>query len=259
MNMNWIDVFAGEVWIGDYVFSRQEGAYSLLVGQVTEVHRLGSLLHNDDNQTHDIHINFKAIEYPKWHQDKIAERLQQCFGNADLMAYDELPLDDVVMAPDMLVSLNGVSEKLLEELVEGDIAEVFGRVVDREYESIDLTEKITWLIQRLNDNYKAYRSHVLRLEPSRIIDEAGMISAVVDTHCYLTERHEFDDDEADYLLLFENPLEIVAQEWYDHISQLEDLPYALEHIIERQDAQESGYALIVEESPETSAEGAEEE
>ncbi len=225
--MSKIQVYIGEVGCGDFVFSRANEDYGLLIGQVKTIDRLGTPEHDTDNDTDDIHVDFSVFDYPSQHKDEIAERLNRIFANEEFVPFVDLALDDVIMGPDMLVSLNGVSNELIYELVNGSAAHIFGDAIEEAEYTIELAEKVTMLILLLTMRRDEYLKGLLELDHERIVDAAGMISAVVDTHFYLTEHHTFTDEEADAFLSVENPLKEVAQSWYDRISQSDDFPYAI--------------------------------
>ncbi len=235
----------GEIKPGDYVFVKADEDYGLLVGQVKSIAKTRMPEHDAGSETDDIHVNFKALNYPPWHQMEIEENLNITFGYGEYKSYHELPLDDVILASDALISLKGISDKLLNALVVGYAAETFGQVALRDY-PINLAEKVTWLIERLNDNRDAYYNSMKARSQEEIISEAGMIAAVYDAHFYLTENHIFDDSEADYLLLFEDPLEIVAEKWCDRTAQLDDFQFALNEVFDKKAALLGGYKLYKE-------------
>ena len=52
------------------------------------------------------------------------------------------------------------------------------------------------------------------------------ITAVRQIHEYLTTAHGFEPDEADYLLLFDNPLKMVADKWQNRMEDMSDVCFA---------------------------------
>jgi hypothetical protein len=52
----------------------------------------------------------------------------------------------------------------------------------------------------------------------------------------MTLYHNFTDDELNFYLKFENPLEIVANDWNERRSDLEDMSYIMNEIYDKQDA-----------------------
>lgn len=92
------------------------------------------------------------------------------------------------------------------------------------------------LMNRLDQNLADYHAHLLNFEKEQLVEMAGHISAVSDAHFYLTEHHEFEEGEILYLLRFENPLEVVADEWQRRNEDISDLDFALQHIFDTRDA-----------------------
>lgn len=104
-------------------------------------------------------------------------------------------------------------------------------------------EKLDQLKERLTQNLSDYNDHLLGFERSAIIEMAGRISATNDAHFYLTEHHDFSDSEIDFLLQFQNPLEIVADAWRQRTEDISDMSFALSEVFDKQDALQS-YPLI---------------
>ena len=98
-------------------------------------------------------------------------------------------------------------------------------------------------MSRLTQNLAEYHSHLLGFDRQAIIDMAGRISAVNDAHFYLTEHHTFDEAQIDYLLQFQNPLEVVADAWHRRTEDISDMDFALNEVFDKQDALQS-YPLI---------------
>lgn len=70
------------------------------------------------------------------------------------------------------------------------------------------------LIDRLNDNLCDFRVYLDSLSRSKLIEAAGRITVVTEAHWYLTTQYEWDDlEEVRFLLLFQNPLSIMADAW----------------------------------------------
>lgn len=99
------------------------------------------------------------------------------------------------------------------------------------------------LVNRLDQNLSDYHAHILGFEKEQLVEMAGHISAVSDAHYYLTEHYEFGEDEIRYLLRFENPLEVVADEWQRRNEDISDLEFALQHLFDTRDAL-SDYPLV---------------
>ena len=74
-----------------------------------------------------------------------------------------------------------------------------------------------------------------------------------DAHTYMTQHHAFDYEQAEYLLQFKNPLEIVADKWEARISNLSDMSFDLDKVFYDKDAEVNGYELAEAEAPAESA------
>ena len=66
------------------------------------------------------------------------------------------------------------------------------------------------LKERIEQNYFDYKSETLLLDEEGIYDMAGRIAAVKDAYYEMTQNGDIGEYEAEYLLNFHNPLEIIA-------------------------------------------------
>jgi len=105
-NNNTSNVINGELRIGDTVVSRNADEYSYLAGIVISVAKHGSPEHDTGNPSDDIHVNFSALEYSPRRVSEIEGEFRKAYG--DNREFDELPLDDVIMSPDMLIRANNI-------------------------------------------------------------------------------------------------------------------------------------------------------
>jgi hypothetical protein len=92
------------------------------------------------------------------------------------------------------------------------------------------------LIDRLHKNLNDYHKQLLRFEPWALIDMAGRIAHTGEVHDYLTTRYEFQESEAEYLLRFENPLEMVTDAWEIQREDIADMDFIMHTLCDRQDA-----------------------
>ena len=99
-----------------------------------------------------------------------------------------------------------------------------------------IIDKIDQLINRLDQNLSDYTDHLMGFDRQQIIDMAGRISAMHDAHFYLTEHHAFDYEQAEYLLQFQNPLEVVADAWQKRTEDISDMSFALDEVFDKQDS-----------------------
>ena len=73
-------------------------------------------------------------------------------------------------------------------------------------------EKHQQLMDRLTENYSDYQANLLTKDRQELIDGAAQIAAVAEVFQHLTDRN-YTEQELDYLLNFQNPLEVVADHW----------------------------------------------
>ncbi|MDD3229803.1 MAG: SpoVG family protein [Oscillospiraceae bacterium] len=99
------------------------------------------------------------------------------------------------------------------------------------------------LMDRLDKNLADYHAQLLGFEKEQLVEMSGHISTVSDAHFYLTEHHEFEEEEILYLLRFENPLKVVADEWQRRNEDISDMEFALQHLFDTRDAL-SDYPLV---------------
>jgi len=106
------------------------------------------------------------------------------------------------------------------------------------------------LISRLDKNLSDYFDTLRGLDGKEIAGMSSEIGARMDAHYYLTEIHNFHTSELEYLLKFQNPLEVVAEEFlYAGTENRSDIMWK---IFNRQDALQEDYPLM----PDPSAEAA---
>ena len=138
---------------------------------------------------------------------------------------------DVIMAPDMLISISNLGQ--------GEIARM-GNLLANCESFCDCfihpqrgDAKFDTLAKRMDKNLSDYHSSISGYGKQEIIDMAGKICAMSDAHSYLTTYHHFGDDELEFFLQFQDPLEIVADVWCEHRSDLGDMSITMEHITDR--------------------------
>ena len=100
------------------------------------------------------------------------------------------------------------------------------------------------LMERLETNLSDYHDSLMSLNKREIIGKAGEIAAVNDSCFYLTEHHEFEGSEVEYLMNFQNPLKIVAAAWQLRTEDISDMSFALDEVFDKQDASRGSYPLI---------------
>jgi hypothetical protein len=89
---------------GDWVMAAGNSDYKYLIGTVTSIDKLGLPEHGTENKADDIHVDFTSFDYPSERIAEIIERFNNLYG--EVKTFDELPLDDVIMAPNMLIRIS---------------------------------------------------------------------------------------------------------------------------------------------------------
>lgn len=69
----------------------------------------------------------------------------------------------------------------------------------------------TLLKQRVMANYEEFKERWLRMEPGDLIEQCAQIEGI--TRMMKTLPSSVSDEDAQYLLRFKNPLEVVSDEW----------------------------------------------
>ena len=110
-------------------------------------------------------------------------------------------------------------------------------------------DKIDQLMTRIEMCYDYYIEGLEDFDKAQIIEMAGKISAVKDAYVYLTENHTFDYEEADQLLRFKDPLEIVADIWEERISDTSDMSFDFAYMFSKNDPEQDGYELMGGDAP----------
>lgn len=102
------------------------------------------------------------------------------------------------------------------------------------------------LIERLNDNLCDFRIYLDSLSRSKLIEMAGRITVVTEAYWYLTTQYEWDDlEEVRFLLLFQNPLSIMADAWEQRRNEdLVDFDLAMCEVFDEDGGIISEYPLV---------------
>jgi hypothetical protein len=123
----------GELITGDLVISSPNEEYAGLVGTVLSVEKLGTAEHESGNTTDDVHVNFNHPDYSEDRMGEIAEMVSDLYDRQ--MFFDECPIDDVIMAPDTLIRITGITRAELAKILDsGEKAEAYcKRVIEEVY------------------------------------------------------------------------------------------------------------------------------
>lgn len=246
--MNTATTIYGDVQPGDWVISAGNNDYSYLIGTVTAIDKLGTPEHGTENETDDVHVDFTAFDYPLERVAEIEEQFGDLYGEPK--TFDELPLDDVIMAPKMLINISHLGHDEITRM--GNLrhnCEGFCNCFPGGG-SGPTSSREAVLIERIEKNYADYQKSLLGFGKQELIDMADRIAAMSDAYSYMTEWHGFDEDELDYFLEFQNPLEVLADELNERRTDLSDISSAMEHVYAESDSLLEQYPLI-HDTPET--------
>jgi hypothetical protein len=223
----------GVVQPGDWVIGAAGDEYAYLIGVVTSIEKPGTPEHGTENETDDIHVDFTAFDYPPERIAEIEGHFSELYGYAK--PYDELPLDDVIMAPEMLISISHLTHEEIEQMGNSlHDCEAFCECFTDSEESYD--NKHTELMGRLDMNLAAYHDSLMGLGKRELIDMAAKINSMAVAHGYMN-GYGFDDDELDFYLKFQNPLQIVADAFsVSFVNVDDDLSSIMYDIYDKQDA-----------------------
>ena len=254
----------GELRPGDLVISIPEDEYGCLVGTVLYINKLGTPEHDAEttNDTDDVHVNFMGEDYSDQRIREIDSMLDDLYGESKsfLMA----PLDDTIMSPDMLIRITGIGREELADILDSEakattfcerviqaletqeiIPETPAQAVLHEPDASDSEEVAALrerLIERLDNNLTEYIYSLYEYCEVEVTGSSSEISAMAGAHYYLTERHNFHTSEAEYLLKFQNPLRVVADQ-FELESEIENHSAVMWDIFDKQDALRGDYEL----------------
>lgn len=76
-----------------------------------------------------------------------------------------------------------------------------------------LNEKYTELVKLLGRNFNDYKAKLLNLDKEALIDRAAEIAAAAATYGFMAEGYVPKMEEVDFLLRFDNPLQIIQDYW----------------------------------------------
>lgn len=97
------------------------------------------------------------------------------------------------------------------------------------------TEKLRrQLIDRITENYREYRANLLLKDRQELIDGAGRIADTALVFQHMADR-SYKDGELEYLLKFQNPLEVVTEHWADYELMPDVLDTLIADATDRQD------------------------
>jgi hypothetical protein len=69
------------------------------------------------------------------------------------------------------------------------------------------------LRELIEKNYEEFTALALQMDSKFLFENAGSIAAVHDVYHLMITHDSTDDEETEYLLAYENPLDFLAEEW----------------------------------------------
>jgi hypothetical protein len=242
-NNNTTECLNGELCKGDVVLSDGSTNYPYLVGVVTEITKTDSPDHDTGNDGDDVLVDFSQANYSRFRVKEIEFHFSELCKEEKTFA--ELPLDYVVMPPESLIRITGLEIEKMNKLVEDmyhpmifvstpelwPMERIMPNVSNDTYidtqENRDSLEEHrlslpaednlrNQITARLDANIAFYKEEQLReLSKEGLFEAAAEIAAVCQAHEYFTLEHAFTTGQAEFLLKFQNPLELLSDRWSD--------------------------------------------
>ena len=100
------------------------------------------------------------------------------------------------------------------------------------------------LLDRIEKNLTDYKESLMSFTKLELIEKSDQIHAMNNAHFYMTYWNGLTNEDIDFFLQFQNPLEIVADAWYDYNTYLGDMRNSLDALIERKDKILADYPLV---------------
>ena len=232
----------GDVQPGDWVIAAGNNDYRYLIGIVKAIDKLGTPEHDTDNETDDVHVDFTAFDYPAEHVKDIEDWFSDIWHEET--TFDDIPLDDVIMAPKMLIRITHLGQDEIDFM--GNLRVNCESFCNCFPSGIWPDGKHGELIERLEQNHESYFDSLQCLGKDELIRMSDKTAAMSSVFSYLSYRG-FDDDELDFLLRFQNPLEVVADGWLNYSQDTSDeMYYAFDSIMGNKEVWLESHPLIAE-------------
>jgi hypothetical protein len=245
IRLNTTKTIYGTVQPGDWVIATNKSDYAYLIGMVKAIEKHGAPEHDTENETDDIHVDFTAFAYPPERIAEIEEHFSGLYG--ERKNFKDLPLDDVIMAPKMLIGISHLGQEEIARM--GSLlynCESFcngfpGAVTPQ-------NEQHAALIRRIEKNLEAYHDSLMGFDKRELIDMTERTHAMSDAYAYLCYGR-FEDGELAFLLQFKNPLEVVAEGWQRYNRDIDDnMDFAFADIMRHKENWLARYPLMDTES-----------
>jgi hypothetical protein len=102
------------------------------------------------------------------------------------------------------------------------------------------------LLDRIEKNLTDYKESLMSFTKLELIEKSDQIHAMNNAHFYMTYWNDLTNEDIDFFLQFKNPLEIVADAWYDYNTYLGDMRNSLDALIERKDKILADYPKVTD-------------
>jgi hypothetical protein len=233
VNKDTAQAINGEINVGNWaIVAPYDIDFGNFVGKVTAIDRDGSAEHGADNFPGDVHLNFFTARYPPWLTSSIVDVFSEYYS--EVKDFNELPLGDVTISADRIISLKGIDAKTFNDLIiDYDYAEEFCNEVMSEYgiEPREPTEsrftaysdRVDNLLDRIEQNYADFRQSLDVFTGTELIDMASEIHAWSSAWSYLSSHNDFSDEELQFYEQFDNPLKTVANALRERNISFEDI------------------------------------
>jgi len=229
--------------VGDWVIVGRGEEYAGLTGQITEIHKLGSPEHDTENRTDDIVVNLSYMDYSDSMKAEITALIKGLGYEAD--SYDDVAIDCVIFAPDGLVQISEQEHEQYQSELTTSLK--LARAVGDDLSALHFGEIHKAFIDRVEQNYADYEREMLGFGAQEVFDMASRIHAVSDAYSYLAIYHNFSEEELRFYLLFQNPLDIVAQAWHERNIDVGEVSFTMDFLMERRDSVIQENALVGDE------------
>jgi hypothetical protein len=118
MDKSKISASGGELRVRDLVISTGDNDFAYLVGEITEIHKLGTPEHDTENETDDIVVNFTIAAYSDARIKEIEAAASELYGEPK--TFDEFYPNMVIMAPEELIKITDLAEDEFNSLLESE-------------------------------------------------------------------------------------------------------------------------------------------
>ena len=233
----------GEIEVGDLVISSPYEDYACLFGQVIAIDKLGTPEHDTENETDDVHVNFAEADYSYDRTIEIGSTISALYG--DDRDFEDIALDDVIMSPESLLRLPETERDELDNILESyeSASKWFENAVSEHFVGVE-----EQLVERVQQNHADFLLSLESFGTVELIDMAHKIAAMSDACEYMTASRGYEHKELWFYMQLENPLEVVADAWLARNSDISDLSFTMDFVLEHSKTNLAKYPLITDES-----------